>query len=276
MKTTIKNLVSQTNPRDTLFVMSSIFLLVLSIGSALMLVKNLGKSDPSANDRIINVTASGEAYQTPDIANFTYNVFKEGKDVATTQADVTERTNAITKKLLEAGIEKKDINTRNISANPKYEWQIKPNRCPVGQYCPQDGKNVLVGYQSSVSMDVRVRDLEKSGKILQILGESNVTDLSGPNFGNEDKDKALNEARNAALAKARVKARDMAKAMGVRLGKVVTFTEGSNGGMMPMMARTEMATMVMGDAMVKSAPTLDISAGQQKVSVDVVVTYRIK
>ncbi len=272
----MKNYLENFNPRETLFTMASLFLLILSIGGVVMVVRQISQTDLNANARTINVTASGEAYQTPDIAQFSYTIQKEGKDVASTQKEVTKLSNQVMQKLADLGVDKKDIKTTGISANPKYEWQNKTVVCPIGSYCPPEGKNVLVGYESSVNVEVTVRELASSGTILQALGEANVTNVNGPSFTTEDRDKAQNEARNSALAKARVKAEGMAKAMGVKLGKVVSFSEGGSYPM-PMMARAEMATMAYdAGAVAKSAPTLQISAGQDKVTVDVTVTYIIK
>jgi hypothetical protein len=272
----MKNYFTQFNPKESLFTMASLFLLILSIGAIVMVIQQVSRTDQGGDMRTINVTASGDAYQTPDIARFSYTINKEGKDVATTQTETTKISNEVMQKLVKAGVDKKDIRTTTVSANPKYEWQTKSVVCPAGSYCNPDGKNVLVGYESTISVEVTVRDLAKSGEILQVLGASDVTNITGPDFTNEDKDAAQNEARNEALAKARVKARGMADAMGVRLGKVISFSEGMGGGYpMPMMARAEMGMMA--DAVVtKSAPTLEIASGQEKVTVEVTVTYRIK
>ena len=274
-KTSFIHSLKSIRSADLLMTMAAIFLLVISIVSVLYIIN--GTNQNGVNDRTITVSATGESYQTPDIAEFTYSVREEGKEVASIQKKATDRHNAIIAKLIDAGIEKKDIQTLSISANPKYEWQNKTVACPLNQYCPPEGKNVLVGYETTFSVAVRVRDLEKSGTVLQLLGESNVDNLVGPNFTNEDPDAATALARNKALAKARIKAGEMTKAMGVKLGKVVSFSD--NQGAYPMYsARAEMAPslMAMDGAMAKSAPTAVITPGENKVSVTVNVIYKIK
>jgi uncharacterized protein len=263
------------NPLQALLSAGALFLVVLTIAAVTLLVAQLSKPDSGYEGRTISVSATGDAFQTPDIAEFTYVVRKEGKDVATTQNEASTLSNEVLEKLQDLGVKKEDIQTQGISANPKYEWQTKANTCLSGQYCPPDGKNVLVGYESTITTSVKVRDFELASKVLAALGSANVSDISGPNFTTEDPDKAQSEARTEALTRARQKAESMADAMGVRLGKVVSF--GDNQGVMPM-AYSGREMMAMDSVQAKSeeiAPAV-IVPGQDKVSVTVNVTYRIR
>lgn len=262
-------------PTDALMSMGALFLLILTISAVTLLVLRLAQPPNDYAGRTITVSATGDAYQTPDIAEFSYTVRKEGKSVSETQSEVTKQSNAVMVSLKAIGVKSEDIQTQNISANPKYEWQNKPNTCLPNSYCPPDGKNVLVGYESSVTTSVRIRDLDLAGKILAILGDANVSDIQGPQFTTDDPDKAMSEARNEALARARLKARDMATAMDVRLGRVVSFNENQGGGYpVPMYAGMEKSMSM--DAVAVSAPTIEVQTGQNKVSVTVNVIYRIK
>jgi uncharacterized protein YggE len=265
--------VKNITPLEALLGAGALFLVVLTVCAVTLLVMQLAKPTSGYEGRTITVTATGDAYQTPDIAEFTYTVRKEGKDVATTQAEATEQSNTTIDSLKALGVASADIQTQTISATPRYEWQTKAVACPVGSYCPLEGKNVLVGYESLITTSVRVRDFDLAGKILAALGEANVSDIQGPNFTTEDPDKAQSEARDEALARAREKAKSMSRAMGVRLGKVVSFNEG--GGYAPAYGRTEEMSVSYDAVAVKSAPVPDIQVGQDKVSVTVNVTYRI-
>ncbi len=254
----------------------ALFLVVLTIAAVTLLVMQIAKPSNDYQGRTITVSATGDAFQTPDVAEFTYTVRKEGKDVSTTQTEVTKQSNAVLESLKEIGVKEEDIQTQNISANPRYEWQNRAVTCPVGNYCPPEGRNVLVGYESSITVAVRTRDFDLASKILSTLGAANVSDIQGPQFTTEDPDQAQNEAREEALVRAREKAKSMASAMGVRLGRVVSFSEG--GDVYPMYARAESAAYDMAGNMTKSvaAPVPVIAAGQDKISVSVNVVYRIR
>lgn len=264
------------SPLDALLSAGALFLAVLTIGAITLLVMKLAEPTSGYEGRTITVSATGDAYQTPDIAEFSYTVRSEGKEVSETQTEVTNSSNAIIEKLKAIGVDSKNIQTQSITANPRYEWQRKASICPADTYCPPEGKNVLVGYESAITTVVKVDDFSLTGNILALLGESNVDNISGPNFMTEDPDQAMSEARNEALARAREKAQSMSKAMGVKLGKVVSFSE-NRGGYYDDYARME--TMAVGayDAVApKALPAPTIEAGQDKVTVTVDVIYRIK
>lgn len=268
------------SPLEMLQASGSLFLLVLtivSIAGFIVVARGINHRN-SAMDQTISVSATGETYATPDIAEFNFSVTKEDKEVSLAQTYVTKKMNDVLVKLEELGVDKKDITTTSLSANPKYEW--RNGICRNG-YCP-DGKQVLVGYEASHSVSVRLHDLDKAGKVLQLLGTADVTNISGPNFTFEDPEAAKNAAREEAIAKARVKAKSMAKAMGVRLGKIVSFNEDGVGGGYPMPMYEALApvndmaittTAVMQKNM---APQAVIAVGDNKVSSTVTIVYKIK
>jgi len=89
-------------------------------------------------------------------------------------------------------------------------------------------------------------------------------------FSIDDDSSQSAEARDSAFAKAREKAESMAKAAGVKLGRVVTFNE-SNDYHYPTPMYYQMDAM---KSEVASAPAIE--AGSQDVKVTVNVTYEIE
>lgn len=256
----------------------ALFLVVLTIISiaGFIVVARSATRRGDMMQNTISVTATGETYATPDIAEFTFSVTKEDKEVSLAQTFVTKKMNDILAQLEKAGIDKKDITTTSLSANPKYEWHN--GICRAG-YCPE-GKQVLTGYEASHTVSVRLHNLDKSGEILQLLGTADVTNLNGPNFTFEDPEQAKNAAREEAIAKARTKAKSMAKAMGVHLGKIVSFNEDGMGGGYPMPmyeALSSDMTVTSGAAMMKQAtPVATIAVGDNQVSSTVTIIYKIR
>lgn len=263
------------SPRDGLFSSLSILSVVLTICLIAITVAVVRQKTHDANyaTRTITVSATGEAYAVPDVADFSFTVREEGKDVGVLQSTVSDRMNVVMDALTESGIAKKDIKTTSVSVNPKYEWQA--DRTCTNGYCP-GGKNIQVGYTVENSVQVTVRDLASSGKVLALLSDAKVENLYGPNFTVEDTDSVKDTARTQAIEKARAKAKTMATAMGVKLGRVESFNE---DGIYPvpmayggMMEKTMMAT----DVSVAPTVTPVLEPGQQKVTSTVSITYRIK
>src|SRR3989338_6144941 len=95
---------------------------------------------------------------------------------------------------------------------------------------PRPGKSVISGYEASESITVKVRNTDDVGTIMQGLGTIGVSNLSGPNFSIDDEDALKAEARKKAIDDAREKAKILAKDLGVRLGRISSFSEGGGYG----------------------------------------------
>ena len=83
-------------------------------------------------------------------------------------------------------------------------------------------------------------------------------------------EKAQLEAQKVAIADARGKAKELAKALGVSLGNVKSFNASSNGPQ-PYLARAELSVQ---DGTGGAAP--EIAPGTNDVNVNVTITYELK
>ena len=108
------------------------------------------------------------------------------------------------------GIADADVQTTNVSLYPQY-----------GNGAPAK----VVGYQISEQVQVTVRDLDKTGDVIDGATAHGATDVNGISFELADPVKAQNDARAAAVAAARVSAEAMATAGHVSLGTVVSITD---------------------------------------------------
>jgi len=224
-------------------------------------------------ENTITFSGHGEVNAVPDIANIYFNISKEAKTVKEAQALVAE----IEKKSLESlktnGVLEKDIKTVNASFSPKYEYRYNTKvMMPCTEYnCPPNpGNNVIVGYTASESVTVKVRNTDDVGKIMQGLGTLGVSDLSGPNFSIDNEDGLKAEARKKAIDDAKAKAIVLAKDLGVRLGKITSFSESGNYPM-PMYAKGMMADSVSSESAPASLPK-----GENTITSDVSITYEIR
>ena len=217
---------------------------------------------------IINVSGYGEAFGAADIATFNFSVMSEKSTVAAAQTEATNKINAITKYLKDAGVADKDIQTTDYSVNPQYDYV---SQACSGGYCP-GGRQVLRGYQVRQTTSIKVRDLTQAGDLLAGVGNKGATEVSGLNFTFDDPNKLQNDARGEAIADAKQKADELAKQLGVTLVRVVSFNE--NGGGQPIYYAKDTVVMGMGGAEPARAP--EISVGQNKVTSNVSVTYEIR
>ena len=210
--------------------------------------------------RTITVSAEGKIKVVPDLTTVTFSVVSEGKDPKVLQTDNTNKMNTAIAFVKAQGTDAKDIKTDQFNLSPKYRW------------IPTDSRQVADGYILPQSATVNTRDFEKTAAILAGLPSLGINQISGPNFQTEDPEKYQNEAREMAFKKARAKVDAMAKANGVSIRRVVTFSEGSNG---PIYYGRMEAAMADGKGG-SMPPTPTIEPGQNEVTVQVSVTYEIR
>ena len=237
------------------------FLAVETLGA----FKDLRSVSPTYN--FISVSGIGEAISIPDIAAFSFTVSADAKVASDAQEQVTKKMDVILAGLKALSIEEKDIKTTDYSLWPKYTFA--PAICSQ-TFCPPS-RQVPDGYTASHSISVKVRSTEDAGKALAFAGENGATGISNLSFTVDDPDKILAEARAEAIADAREKAKLLSKELGVRLARVVSFSDDAGGGPIPYYAEG------LGGDMIKTvAPTPTIPTGENKVTVNVTVVYEMR
>jgi len=220
-------------------------------------------------ENTIAFTGHGEVSATPDIANINFTIRKEAKTVKEAQSQVTVVEKSALDLLKTNNITDKDIKTVNASFNPKYEYKYG-GACPGG-YCPP-GNSVIVGYEAYESINVKIRNTDDVGKIIEGIGALGVTELTGPNFAIDKEDTLKAEARKLAIDDAKAKAKVLAKDLGVHLGKITSFSEGNNSPM-PMY---DSAMAKGAEMMVSSVAPAQLPTGENLITSDVTITYQIR
>lgn len=245
----------------TCIVMLTIFLFVLTI-KELKSIAYIGKD--TAIQNTITVNGKGEFVAIPDIATVSFTVTESSADVSKATEALNKSMANIVKTLKDNGIAEKDIKTTNYSSNPKYAYgKVEPTYYPYGN-------QTIVGYEASQSVDVKIRKIDDAGKIMSILGGLKITNLYGPNFANEKYDDLVKQARVDAITDARAQAKNLAKELGVHLGKVVSFNE---GGYYPVMYGKAESMAVGGADSAQTPATLP--TGENKITSNVTITYEI-
>ena len=140
-----------------------------------------------------------------------------------------------------------------------------------GSECRVEFERVLIGYQVTNTLTVKVRDLDKMGDIIDGATEAagNLVRINSVRFTIEDTKPLQNEAREEAIADLLTKANAMAALAGVELGKLVFLTE-SGGGVPQSFARPEAAS-----AFGSAAQSTSILAGELDVNVSVQGVFAI-
>ena len=214
-----------------------VFLAVATVLVGAQAIKALINLDvpPQISGNVISVEGTGKVAAVPDVATVSYTISETATTVAQAQDAATKKSNIALALIEDLGIEEKDIKTTSYNVSPKYSYQ---GPC-YSSYCPPY-ESRITGYTVSQTVEVKVRDLSLTGKVLASLGEAGISNLYGPNFIIDDEDDLRAEAREEAIKEARAKAKELAKDLNVRLVRVVSFWENS-GPVYPYYGRAEAA-----------------------------------
>jgi len=209
------------------------------------------------------VTVHGEGVVSvrPDRALVRFGAVAEDEDAGEAQSAVNEIVGRATEAVRDLEIEGTVVQTRGLSLSPRYE------RGRGGGRAGEDPE--IVGYRASLTIEVRVDEVERVGEVVDAaLGEGANT-LQGVSFMLRDDGEATGEALASAVGEARGKAERIASALGVALGGLVEVRERGVGvpGPRPMQRGVMMS-------MAEGSPT-PVEAGEQEVRASVVMTYRL-
>jgi uncharacterized protein YggE len=217
-------------------------------------------SEPSPR---ILVSGQGSAEIAPDMAVLQLIVTREA-DTARAALDANSAAMAqVIKALRGEGIAERDIQTDNFSIQPKY---VYPPQTSQGEHQPPR----IVGYTVRNGLAVRVRDLGKLGAIMDQSVTLGVNEGGNILFTNDDPSAVIDQARASAVKDAMARAKTLAAAAGVRLGKVLEISEQSYTPAPAPMMRAEMMMAA------PAADAVPVAAGESSYEVTVSLTYAIE
>ncbi len=229
-----------------------------------------GYRSDANNLHAINVVGHGEVFASPDIATFSFSALGQAAAVPEAQNKMTTVANMAIDFLKKNGINQKDIQTTDYNVNPTYKYTNVA--CPQFGPCPPSGNQTISGYEVTETLSVKLRDPSKSGAILSGVGSLGVSNISSLSFTIDNPDALKEQARQMAIQKAQAEGKQLAKDLGVHLGRVISFTESGNSPSPIMYAKTALSSADSASV----APTPDIQTGQNKITSDVTITYEIR
>ncbi len=233
--------------------------LVLVILALFLLVQINHVSNTAATTNTVSFSGEGKVTAKPDIAVISASIVTQDVNSKSAQDKNSTKSNAIDDFLKKQDIEEKDIKTSGYNISPQYK------------YPPYGGQPTISGYQVSQSYEIKVRDLDKISTVLSGLVTAGANEVNNLGLQIENPEELKSEARQMAIDDAKKKAKELEKQVGVRLGKIVNFSEGLNGYPVPMMYASDKAYGMGG-----GGPEPTISLGENDVVVDVTITYQIK
>jgi hypothetical protein len=231
--------------------------LPLALAAAIAFPAVASAADSTRTPRIV-VTGEGEASVAPDIALLSLSVMREAKTARAALDANNDAMAAVIAAMKAAGIAERDLQTAGIQINPRYNFTNNPDGSQQAE---------LVAYQVTNTLSVRVRDIDKTGEVLDKAVSLGVNQGGGISFTNDNPAAALTEARKKAVADAISKAKTLAEAAGVSVGRVLEITDQTFA---PSPMRINAKAF---DAARASVP---IQSGENTYNVQVNVTFELK
>ena len=208
----------------------------------------------AADATVLSISASAQASATPDVALISAGVVTQHADSNTALRNNAEQMQRVMSALKAAAIAERDIQTSGISLSPQYLYA--ENQPPQIQ-----------GYQASNTLNIKVRNLARLGQVLDALAAQGANQINGPSFAIDQPEPLYHQARLDALRQARAQADTYASALGLRVRRVISLSEGNhNPAPMPVMAMRSAA---------KAEMDTPIAAGQSSVQVQLDVVYEL-
>ena len=147
----------------------------------------------AAMPAMLTVNASADVARAPDQLRMTAGVLTTSATAAEAMAANAARMNDVLAALKAAGVADRDVQTTGLSLNAQYRYE--PNQSPI-----------LTGYQARNSISLRTLKLGDAGKLIDVAIKAGANEVQGPEFTLANPDAALDDARTAAVAKARARA----------------------------------------------------------------------
>jgi uncharacterized protein YggE len=210
---------------------------------------------PSDQPPVISAQGIGRVTAPPDLLTLVIGVETRAANSDAALRDNANRANVLIDTLRRHGVAAKDIATSQLSISPTYDTN--------GQH--------ITGYQVSNVVTAKVHDIQNAGSLIDAAAGAagDAVRIQQIAFGFDDDSALLAQARADAVRRAHDQADQMARAAGVRLGRVRSISEGSsvepgpryNVGLAPGAAQ--------------AAPT-PIEPGTQNLTVTVTAVYDVE
>ncbi|MUG30963.1 DUF541 domain-containing protein [Aeromonas salmonicida] len=197
-----------------------------------------------------HLVVSGYAEQKaePDMLTLNVAVTALEKQGIKAKQQVDSKVAAFFGQLEGLGIKRSDVEAGNLVISPEYQY-------------PQNKKPELVGYRAQRQLAVKLYQLDKLSGLMDTALKAGLESVSQIEYGLKSPQIIKEQARIGAVEDAKNKAESLAKAFGMKLGKVYSV-EYRNNTPMPIYSRALKAAV-----MAPAADMMENSYQQQQISI---------
>jgi uncharacterized protein len=190
---------------------------IIMICGFLLLITTLPYASAAEDTGIPKLIVQGEGKESaaPDVVTIELGVETRNASASIAAQENARLMNSTIKALLEAGIDKKEIQTSHYSLTTKPENELKEGEKPQ-----------LPEFIATNQIIVKLNNTGDAGKVLDVAVLAGSNSIQGVTFDLKNPQPEKDRALSLAIEDATRKAKAAATAAGVKLGKVLEISEG--------------------------------------------------
>ncbi len=237
----------------SLFALSAIAVLGFSQDAFAVVVAEKGK---------ITADATEYKYVASDTATITFTVETENKNSQKAVEINNQKTTLVIAAIKKSLAADEAIKTSNYNLRQKYEYNSVTK------------KNNTVGYVVTNSITVKLKDTQKTGKIIDLATKSGVTSVGGLSFTLQNTDAVCKELTQKAILKAKAQAQDVLAPLGKTIDSISSINYSCSTNTPSLYRNFAMAKGAFAEGAADTAVTIE--QGETRVNASVTIVFTIK
>lgn len=163
------------------------------------------------------IAAQGTVVVTaaPDMVTVMANASVSGRSVADAQEGMNAIVQSATQKLLDLGVEEKDIVTTSYTYNPTYDYKYDYN----------SETPTVNGYQADHTLSITCKDVDMLDSVIGVVTDCGMSEIYNVEYDVSNRSELYRQALKAAIEEAAAKAEGMAEAVGMTIDHLESVTE---------------------------------------------------
>jgi uncharacterized protein YggE len=204
-----------------------------------------------ANPRQVTVVGSGHVQGVPDTLTADVSIEFVAPDVTAAMNQTNDRQQAVITAVADAGIDRKEISTTDVSLQPQYD--------PTGA--------TITGYRAANSIRIKIHPADSASRVLAVVVGTGgaATRINSVSYSIADDSQLVKDARSRAFQDAKDRATQYAQLSGLSLGKIISISETTAG-----------ATPTTAPAPRMMPSSVPLEPGQQTVSFSVTAVWELR
>ena len=205
------------------------------------------------NPRQVTVVGSGHVQGVPDTLTADVGIEFTARDVTAAMDQTNGRQQAVIDALANAGVDRKDISTTDVSLQPQYD----------------NAGGTITGYRAANSIRVKIHPAGSASRLLAVIVGTggDATRINSVSYSIADDSQLVKDARAHAFQDAKDRAAQYAQLSGLGLGKILSVSEAAGGGASPPGVPAPRSGM---------QASVPLEPGQQTVSFSVTAVWELR